>query len=446
MQSIKKKAGASALALMLLTLSSVDAAESVSMTLDEGVKMALERNYSIEESAADKDNAYWSLREARRKNGLNLSWSGTAKRVGGKNYETRPGDNEFANSVTLKYPLYTGGKNENNIKAARLALSGAELTTERTKQSVRELVAEDYFYILKCQSQVDVYQESVNNLQAHLENVQAKLRAGTVAEKDVLSSEVSLAEKKLGLINAKNDYQVAVATFNNDVGLPTNTDTKPKEVLSYKSYSLNPIDCENYALIHRPDLLQKMYALKQSEAYMKAAKAGYRPTVDASVTRNIAGTSAFKNNIDSSDSWTAGINVDWNIFDNQITEAQVNQAKANMRRAEAELNDQINTVKLEVRKSYLNLRAAEENIKTMKEALAQAEEDVRIEIVRYKAGVGTNLEVMDAQDKLVSAKGDYYTALYNYNVSKAELDKSMGIPVDLDVEPYRKALEGKKGE
>ena len=116
-----------------------------------------------------------------------------------------------------------------------------------------------------------------------------------------------------------------------------------------------------------------------------------------------------------------------------------------------ELKDKLAAVKLDVRTAYLNLRAAEENINTMKEALTKAEEDLRIEEVRYSAGVGTNLEVMDAQDKLVTAKGDYITALYNYNTSKASLEKAMGVPVDLDIEPYWKALEeqdkkGKKGE
>ena len=139
--------------------------------------------------------------------------------------------------------------------------------------------------------------------------------------------------------------------------------------------------------------------------------------------------------------------MNWDIWDNQVTQAQVNQKKAAVRRAEAELNDKISDVKLEVRKAFLTLQAAEENINTMKEALAKAEEDYRIEIVRYEAGVGTNLEVMDAEDNLVLAKSDYITALYDYNTSKASLDSAMGIPVDLDIEPYRQALEERaKGE
>ncbi len=425
------------------------AGQKIDMTLSEGIKLALERNYSIEESAADLDNAYWRLREARRNGGPTLSWSTTANRVGGKAHENY--NREFANKVSVSMPLYTGGKLENNIEYAKLGLSGSELTLERTKQSVRDTVSQDYYDILRCRSQVGVYQESVNNLQAHLDNVNIKYMAGTVAQKDILSSEVSLAEKKQSLVSARNDYHVAVATFNNDVGLPTDMDTNPREELKYEHYGMSIEECEGYALLHRPDLLEKEYALRQSKAKMEAAKSGYRPKVDASVSRGIGGDSPFKNNIDSDDSWSAGISASWNIFDNQVTQAQVNQEKASIRRAEAELKDKLAAVKLDVRTAYLNLRAAEENINTMKEALTKAEEDLRIEEVRYSAGVGTNLEVMDAQDKLVTAKGDYITALYNYNTSKASLEKAMGVPVDLDIEPYWKALEeqdkkGKKGE
>lgn len=446
MKSIKKYA-ASFIALILFFICSVASAERVDITLAEGIRLALERNYSIEESVADLDSAQWALREARRNTGPTLSWTTEANAIGGKAHDDWKHDGKFSNQVSLKMPLYSGGKLENNIKAARFGLSGAELTLERSKQNVRYTVAQDYYDILRCRNQVEVYRESVNNLQAHLDDVKIKVLAGTVAQKDILSSEVSLAEGELNLVNALNDYNVAVATFNKDVGLPAETDTFAVDELVYEKYDLDLITCENFALIHRPDLFQKEYALRQSKAEMEAAKSGARPQVDARASRDIAGDAPFKNNMKSSDSWSVGVMLNWDIWDNQVTQAQVNQKKAAVRRAEAELNDKISDVKLEVRKAFLTLQAAEENIKTMKEALAKAEEDYRIEIVRYEAGVGTNLEVMDAEDNLVLAKSDYITALYDYNTSKASLDSAMGIPVDLDIEPYRQALEERaKGE
>ena len=97
------------------------------------------------------------------------------------------------------------------------------------------------------------------------------------------------------------------------------------------------------------------------------------------------------------------------------------------------------SAQLDVQTAYLRLQAAEQNIKTSKVAVEQAQEDYKIAQVRYSAGVGTNLDVMDADEKLTSARTNYYTALYNYNTSKAALDKAMGKPVDLDITSYRKA-------
>ena len=190
-------------------------------------------------------------------------------------------------------------------------------------------------------------------------------------------------------------------------------------------------------------IIKKQYNFLEKKAYKEAAKSGYRPTVDASVSRSIAGDGPFKSNLDSSDSWKAGISVNWNIFDNQVTKAQVKQKEASVRRAEAELQDKLSDVKLEVREAYVKLKAAEENINIMADVVNKAEEDYHIEEARYAAGVGTNLELMDAQNKLVEAKGEYINALYSYNVNKSSLEKAMGVKVELDVEPYRQALEEK---
>ena len=115
---------------------------------------------------------------------------------------------------------------------------------------------------------------------------------------------------------------------------------------------------------------------------------------------------------------------------------RLEQSIAKAKEAAAQTDDQI---RLDVRTAYLGLQAAEKNIQTTSVAVTRAEEDYKIAQVRYSAGVGTNLDVMDANEKLTTARTNYYTALYNYNTSKASLDKAMGIPVDLDVVKYTEA-------
>ena len=97
--------------------------------------------------------------------------------------------------------------------------------------------------------------------------------------------------------------------------------------------------------------------------------------------------------------------------------------------AEETYRDTVNSVELEVRSNYLGLREAEKRISTTQVAVAKAEEDFHIAQVRYMAGVGTNLDVIDAQVALTEAKTNFVNALYDYNTSKIALETSMGVPV-----------------
>lgn len=433
-------------------LGTAEAAQIVELTLQESIDMALENNRKIKESAEDQSQAYWAHRQARRQAGPKLSWSGKGYAKAGHMdnaatqaaYEAKGlhSDRIFTNTVQVTFPLYTGGKIENAIEAAELGRDAADLTLEATRQAIKQQTTSAYFQILQYRNLIQVNKEAVDTLQAHLDNVNAQYRVGTVAKSDVLRSQVELANQQQNLVSAQNNYDVAVATFNNIVGLPTDTIVDAKEDLSYTKYDISLPRCTDYALIHRPDGIAMERAWKKAEATMKAAKAGYRPNVGAFVSRDWSGDKAFSTNTvkisEASDGTTAGLSATWDIFDNNVTEAQVQQAKASMRKAEQQLYETQESIQLDVRKAYLNLLAAEQNIHTTKIAVDQAQEDYKIAQVRYSAGVGTNLDVMDAEDKLIQTQTTYITALYNYNTSKAALDQAMGIKVDLDVAKYYK--------
>ena len=450
-KKVQKKLAALAVAgtIGFAALGTAEAAPIVELTLQESIDMALANNRTIKESAEDQAQAYWAHREARRQAGPTLSWSDTGTyALGG--YTQRSAElgglknkSYYQNRVSVSFPLYTGGRIENTIEAAELGRDAADLTLEATRQAIKEQTTEAYFQILQFRNLIQVNKEAVDTLQAHLDNVNAQYRVGTVAKSDVLRSQVELANQQQNLVDAQNNYDVAVATFNNVVGLPTDTIVDAKEDLSYTKYDISLPRCTDYALIHRPDGIAMERAWKKAEATMKAAKAGYRPQLNAAVTRSWMGDEPVSTNLgglgNSNYDGTAGtLQMSWNIFDNNVTEAQVQQAKASMRKAEQKLYETQEDIQLDVRKAYLNLLAAEQNIHTTKVAVDQAQEDYKIAQVRYSAGVGTNLDVMDAEDKLIQTQTTYITALYKYNTSKAALDQAMGLKVDLDVAKYYK--------
>lgn len=436
--------------LLTLSTGSVSAANTVQLNLNDAVQMALENNRSIKSALAGVDSARWNLSNYRRKTGVTLGLSTAANRANDElaagshvNRYTRQGDNNyFTNSASASIPLYDFSL-RSGIEAAGYALNAADVKLESTKQSIRYQATADYYNILNYKNLIKVQEDTVKAYQEHLDNVNAQYRVGTVAKSDVLSSQVNLANAQQSLTTAQNNYDIAVATLNNVLGLPADTVLEIDDQLKHPSYQLNLEDCTNYALNNRADGASAYYAVKQAEAAINSAKAGWYPTVTASAVKSMEGKKPLKT--DHNNVWYFGATANWNIFDNGATSASVHSAEASLVQAQEALHAQDETIQLDVRTAFLNLQAAEKNIGTTETAVKQAEEDLKIANVRYAAGVGTNLDVMDATEKMTAARTNYNTALYNYNVSKAALDKAMGIPVDIDVAKYKASqMEGNK--
>ncbi len=411
-------------------------AEKLSLSLEDSIKLALAQNRSIEQAQADAESAEWAWHEARRQAGLKLSWSGKASRLGGMDYEqgrsyyyagiTRdPYTDQFSNSLQLAYPLYTGGRLENNILAADYGREEYAWLRENTRQLVRYQTAAAYYNLLQAEAMIEVYEQAAAALQEHLRVVQINYEEGSVAKADVLASEVQLANARQNLITARNTYCNTMVSLNNLIGLPALTEVAVSAP-SYQQEELPVLaECISRALANRPDGKAAASEVRKAEAQTAAAKAGYRPQVSAVVTKEISSQRPFRS--DRSESWTAGIAASWDIFDNELTAAQVQQASAVQRKAESQAAQTNETIEMEVIQAFNNLSTAGQNIEATKAAVGKAEEDFAIAQVRYEEGVDTNLAVMDAQDNLTKARTNYYTAVYKYYTSRAELAKAMGL-------------------
>ena len=441
-KNFRRKLAAAVVAGMMtfsIGVGSVDAAEVLNVTLDETIQRALENNRIIKESVADRQQAFWSLSEARRRTNPTVNWQITGQKFGGDYYRSYAYHRSFANSGSVSMPIYRGGSLKEGRKSARYALSSADLALENTMQTVRLQSTIYYFDVLQYRNLIEVYEEEVVTLQEHLRNVNAQFRVGTVAKVDVLESQVELANAMQNLVNIQNRYDIAVAELNNYIGLPADTVIRPQDTLTYRPYGATLGECTAYALENRADAAMADYAVKRAESAKKSAKAGWLPSVDASISKGYTNENLFTGKL--TDQWTAGVSASWNIFDGGITRAQVNQADAALTKAQEEAAQTREQIQLEVQSAFLQLHAAEKNIGTTQAAVILGEENYKIAQVRYAAGVGTNLDVMDASEKLTEARSNYFTALYNYNTAKASLERYMGVPVGIDVIRYVESEE-----
>ena len=436
-KKIRRKLAAALVAGMMafsVGVGTVSAADVINVSLDETIQRAFENNRTIKESVAEREQAYWSLSEARRQTTPQVTWSWSGQRFGGESYRNYTYNRAFTNTAGVSIPIYQGGRLREGRKYARYGLSSADLSLENTMQTVRLQSTIYYFDVLQYRNLIEVYEEEVLTLQEHLRNVNAQFRVGTVAKVDVLESQVELANAQQNLVNIQNRYDVAVAELNNYIGLPADTIIRPQDTLTYKKYNLDLGSCTAYALENRPDAAMADYAVKQAESNIRSAKAGWRPSVSGSVSKGLTTENLFNKKV--SDEWSIGVSASWNIFDGGITRAQVNQAEAALNRAQEVAAQTREQIQLDVQSAFLQLRAAEKNIATTQASVILGEENYKISQVRYAAGVGTNLDVMDASRKLTEARSNYFTALYNYNTAKASLDRYMGVPIEIDVVRY----------
>ncbi|WP_371373615.1 TolC family protein [Sporomusa aerivorans] len=412
---------------VLMVSAPVFAADAVSLTLEESTNLALKNNNQIKASASGVEVAKWNLEKSKGEKNISIDLAHTTSKIGGEYwrvfYIDQSPSNYFINSVSASLPLYSGGRIENTIKQAELSSRMSELQLQNTKQEIKYEVTQSYYNILACQNFQQVKEESVSQLAEHLKNVKAQYDVGNVTKADILRSEVELANATQGLVTAKNNTQLAMSIFNKIVGLPIQQTVTIKDFLGYEQHNYNLGDCISYALQHRPDFIASQKAVEQAEAGVKVAAADKKLNVSMDALY-----STYDTKLDEfgTTQWMVGVTARLNLFDGNVTRAGIKASKGVLAQSQYNERDMEAAVELSVQEAYLNLTKAESNTATNKVAVEKATEDFALAQARYSVNLGTNLDVVDAQVALTAAKNSYIQSLYDYNVSKAALDKAMG--------------------
>jgi len=424
----KRLAAALTVGFLVLNTAVVLAAP-VELSLDDSIALALMNNPTIKIANADKETANWGISAAKGAKLPSVSVTHSDKRSGSPGSALNPngsvGDN-FSNNISLKMPIYSGGGIEAQIEQARLNLKINDVGVDKSRQQVKLDATAGYFSILSAQNSLKVSQESVDMMAEHLKNVQAQYSVGVVAKSDVLRSEVELVNNQQNLIKAQNAYDLAVSKLNNIIGLPLDTDVKLKDELKTGTYALSLDDSIKYAMVHRPDVAQADYNIDIAKQGVKVAESGKLPSVSFSANQGWA-DSTFPGTKDTG--WSIGLMSTWTPFDSGVTNAKIKQSDSNLTKAKLQAQQAKDGYQLEVRQYYLSMNEANKRIGATQVAVEKAQEDYKIAGVRYSAGVGTNSDVIDAQVAMTTAKNNYIQAMYDYNTSKANLDKAMGIAV-----------------
>lgn len=399
------------------------------LDLDESrtIELALANNRTAKQTKWGYEAAKSTVSQVAAGKNPSVKYDWSAKKTGGDTGRGKSGSHNFSIIAPVFNPQLDA-----SIDSARYTREGTGASYEEALQQAKYDAISGYYTLIMNRNLVDVAQQAVKDYQGHVTNVQAQYNVGLVASSDVLAAKTNLADSETNLVKAQNSANLAEASLNQVIAYPVQTAINTAEHdLQYKPYNVTLEQAKAYALLHRSALVKSALDVKSAEEAVKSAKSGYLPTVSVSAGRGYADLDGYFGT--STKSWSVGATASWSLWDGGATQNAIKKANAQLEQAKEANLATVDAVLLAVQKAYLNLRSAEQTIQSTQTAVAQGQESFRIATLRYRAGVGTNLDVLDAETKLTDARNNYVQALYNYNISIAALEQLTGVPLNTPV-------------
>lgn len=337
--------------------------------------------------------------------------------------------NEYTLVTSFNQPLFTGFSLLNQYKIASAGLNAAKINEKLIRQAVVFEAKNIYFSLLKAQKLMGISSEAVTQLEAHERVAKNFYEVGMTPLNDLLKAQVELANVRQDLIIAQNNLEIARSNFNLLLRRHINASVELHDVLDYTSFEKGIDYCLETAMQNRLEQKAADLETEISEKELKLSKKDYYPSISLQGNYYNRGTEPDlngDNGISDPDSWDVLAVATWNFWEWGKTGYGVKEKMSRLAQAQYHKTEISDNIRLNVKQAYLKTREAEKNIITVKKAVEQAKENFRISEERYKEQMATSTDVLDAQTLLSRTMTNYYSALYDFKISKAYLYWTMG--------------------
>lgn len=317
------------------------------------------------------------------------------------------------------------------LQAARVYRELSAKSNEMTQVEVAENVKKAYYGVLVNQERMLLLDATLNGLDSTLREMKAMYASGYIEKIDLDRLQVqrnNLATER-DKINRFQEISVNLLKFQMgyDIAQPIELRDQLRSIRLeesvLESQAFNPLD--------RPEmkLLQTQKAATQLE--IRNIRAGYLPSIGLQLQRGaLAGANDFDRVIDPNGSWFAygsiGLGVNWSIFDSFTKRYKVQQKKLELQKVENNIFDFGKAVNLQANQAQIALRSAYESMKNQEMTLQLSQDVLNVARKKYAAGVGSNLEVINAESEYRQAQANYYNAVYDLLIAKVDLQKAKG--------------------
>jgi len=422
------------------------AAESSALTLQQAVKIALEKNPLRKAALADTKVASADVGAARSVLMPRLTFSETATRgndpvyvFGSKLRQQRFTAADFdLNKLNTPLPfgnfstrfggswnLFDSFASWHGVNRAKEMNEAAGHQLERTEQEIVFRVVDSYYKVLLATKQLEVAEQAGKTSQSILDRSQARFDSGLVVESDLLTAKVRMAGRQQELIRARNNLDLARAQLSTAMGVPVDSLFQPAEALAERTLPVPALqEIEKQARTNRPDLkrIQSEEAAQQESVAM--AKSAFGPRVNAFAGWEMDNPTFVAGG--GGNNWLGGVEVQFDIFQGGAKRAELSRERALQERATAMKQVASDGVRLEVRRAYYNLDSARQEIEVARATIAQAQESFRINQNRYDDGLTTITDLLGAEEATRRSQTDYWEAIYRFHTSYANLELASG--------------------
>jgi outer membrane protein len=430
--------------LILLCSPAAVLAQGQPLTLDEAIARGLANSRRLAELEARGEAAEFSLAGRKAADLPNVALQGGYTRTnhvdefaialpGGARQVVYPDiPDNYRARLDLQWPIYTGGRADALVRAAAAERTAVGKDLDAARADLRLEITRAFWAAVTARETEGVLRTSLDAVDAHLRDVRSRLASGLIPPNDVSSAEAQASHQRLLSIEAANQRAIADADLARLLGIETGTLTVAAPPFVGPGTVSVPVsavaDLIARAEKERPErqALEQRAAAADSRAAAVAASAKPLIALDGGYDYARPNPRIFPRRGQWEMSWDASVNVTWTLWDSGRRAADYGEAKANASALRIRVEDFDRQLTFEVRSRALELDSARQAIGAANDEVRAAAEAERVVGERYKAGVATGTDVLDAQIARLQADLDRTRAIANVRLAEARLERAVG--------------------
>lgn len=399
------------------------------LTISDAVRIGLENHPRIKSANERISSQQAVLGQQMASYYPTLSWSNQYRTSQTSTIADESAFESYSTLANFSMILYNFGRREGTVQSARETLNAEQQNYATTTQDIVLAIKTAYYVYLATQALVNVRKDTVRSRELLVRQARGFFEVGTRAKIDVARAEANLYTAQADLIATENAVKIAWVTLRNAMGSPRLTEQPVAEDSPEVDLSFNLAAARNAAYEARTELKSFEAQKRSSDQLIAVARRNHLPELNFDASwgrRHVSNDPDQKNTFPLRPTWTVGLNLNIPIFDGFRTTNRVEESLHNYYRVKADEEERRQSIALEVEQSYLRVVETQERIKATESAAKAAKENLDLAQGRYQVGVGSIIEVTDAETLYTDAQTTYVRTVYEYKIADAQLARAMG--------------------